>query len=131
MKRKFYVYKYGNGNIIPENIIHKNIINYISIYNKSLARITPKESNRNYNYVVSTVLFPDELFFVGSRSRHRPIYVKNPLLTIFEGEDNSAFPKNENMDSLRKADSIVTIRGPLDLEKYSIIINLNIEGLIC
>lgn len=129
MKRKFYVYKYGNGNIIPENIIHKNIISYIFTYKKSLAKITPKESNRNYNYVISTALLPDELFFVVSRSRHRPIYVKSPLLTIFEGEDNSFFPNNENMDSLRKADNIMTIGGPLDLEKYSIIINLNIEGL--
>ena len=131
MKRKFYVYKYGNGNIIPGNIIHKNIINYVSIYNKSIAAITPKKFNRNYNYVVSTILLPDELFFVDSQSRHRPIYVKNPLLTIFEGEDNSAFPNNENMDSLRKAGSIVTIKGPLDLERYSIIINLNIEELEC
>jgi hypothetical protein len=127
MKRTFYLYKYRKDNSGLFNI-HKEILKFIQENNKSLATVNQR-IEKKYYYTITTASIPKEIFFSKANQNRRPVYICNPLIASFEGEDDSMFPSNENMNRLRDIDSITPITGPLNFRRYSIIINLNLEGL--
>lgn len=127
MKRTFYLYRYRKDNSGLFNI-HREILKFIQENNKSLA-IVNQRIGKKYYYTITTISIPKKIFFSKANQNRRPVYICNPLIASFSGEDNSMFPSNENMNKLRNIDSFTSIAGPLDFRRYSIIINLNLEGL--
>ena len=127
MKRTFYIYKYRKDYTTIFNI-HQKIERFICMENKSMAVIS-QEKNSKFFYTITTTPIPEKFFFVKSSLENRPIYIDKPLIATIKGDDNTMFPHNENMDGFRNKNNIINLYGPLDIKRYSIIINMYIEEL--
>ena len=127
MKRTFYLYKYHKRDGLSDYLLLFGFSEYIKKCNKTMGHVSIKDSN--YTCIITNIELPPDLFFYKDISNIRPIYVKYPLLSSFEIEDNYYYPSNENMDRYRRFSYISNYQGPLDLFRYTIGININLEGL--
>ena len=127
MNRTFYLYKYHKRDGLSDCLLLFGFSEYIKKCNKTMGRISIKDSK--YTCLITSIELPPDLFFYKNISNIRPIYVRYPLLSSFEIEDNYYYPSNENMDRYRRFSYISNCQGPLDLFRYSIGININLEGL--
>jgi hypothetical protein len=127
MKREFYLYKYRKDYTTIFNI-HQKIERFICVENKSMAIIN-QEISCKFFYIITTTPIPEKFFFVKGSSENRPIYIDKPLIATIKGDDDTMFPYNENMDSLRNRENIINLHGSLDIKRYSIIINMYLDEL--
>ena len=126
MKRKFFIYRYIN-NSLGTKLSYK-ILLWTTSQNKSIATLKfPKQVDSNIRYLLTIAQIPEEYFFFEGDRDSRPFIFSNPLIKVFESEDDYYFPSNENMNRLRKIDPILSQVGPLNFRNYSIGININIE----
>ena len=88
MKRTFYLYKYRKNN---SGNIHKDILKFIKEKNKSLAVIN-QDKKEYFYYTITSFPISRDIFFSKATSDRRPVCISNPLISSFEGEDNSMFP---------------------------------------
>lgn len=126
MKRKFFIYRYIN-NSLGTSLFCK-ILSWTITQNKSVATLKfLKQVNNNIRYILVTDKIPEEYFFFEGDRDNRPFIFPNPLIKVFESEDDYYFPSNENMNRLREIDPILSQVGPLNFRNYSIGININTE----